>query len=120
MHRWVSRARPVAGYNPSITNLDEFVSSYQRWFDSLNPSWRSKNEVGRWVTTTSDDGTWEDFQKPGLNGLLGILVCLKWWTEAEETLGIEVSDSWVEGVTDLISVLQGLLEVVPNPSRCEL
>jgi hypothetical protein len=110
----------VSSYNSPITDLDQFVSSYQRWFDSLNPSWHSKNEAGRWVTTASDDGAWENFQKPGLNGLLSIFVCLKWWTEAEETLGIEVSDSWVEGVTDLISVLQGLLEVVPNPSRCEL
>jgi hypothetical protein len=107
----------VAGYNPSITNLDEFVSSYQRWFDSLNPSWRSKNGVGRWVVVTSDDGTWEDFQKPGLNGLLSLLVCLKWWAEAEEALGSEVSDGWVESVTDLISVLRGLLESVRNPPR---
>lgn len=112
---WISRARPIDDFTAPITNLDEFVASYRSWFDALNPSWRTKNNVGRWVASGS--GAWDNFSKPGPNGMLSILACLKWWFDKEVLLGIEVTDGWVEAVADLIWVLRGLIEAASKLTR---
>jgi hypothetical protein len=71
--------------------------------------------MGRWVA--SGRGAWDNFLKPGPNGMLSILTCLKWWFDKEVLLGIEVTDGWVEAIADLIWVLQGLIEAASKLAR---
>lgn len=111
---WVSRARPVRDYMPPMKDFDDFVVAYRQWFDALNPSWRFKNNAGRWIA--SGNGDWDSFKKPGPNGLLSVLACLKWWIDEEQRLE-KVSDSWVEAVADLVWVLLGLVETMPKCVR---
>lgn len=115
VNHWVSRARPGGDYKPPIDDLDKFVASYRLWFNALNPSWRARDDAGRWMA--SGDGPWVDLKKPGPNGLLSLLACLKWWIDKEESLGMEVPVAWVEAVADLIWVMQELILTMPKRAR---
>ncbi|KAJ6489541.1 hypothetical protein C8R47DRAFT_938705, partial [Mycena vitilis] len=100
---WVSRARK-AGYTPPIANAAQFGREFVTWWVDINPVWRTKDlPMGRFT-----DGSWDVLDVPGRNGMLNVLMCLKWWAEklgAEEAVK---SGEWIEAVTDVAWVIDRL------------
>ncbi|KAJ7075457.1 hypothetical protein B0H15DRAFT_754906, partial [Mycena belliarum] len=73
---WIGRARARA---PTISNADKFGSTLKQWWSSVNPAWR---RGGGNMLKRQEGESWDALQVPGVNGMLGILVCLKWWRDA--------------------------------------
>ncbi|KAJ7635992.1 hypothetical protein DFH06DRAFT_921773, partial [Mycena polygramma] len=70
---WIQRARKPT---PAISDLPQFVAEWQGWWKSLNPEWRvSEGEMMR----REDGRKWECLEAHGMNGMLSVLICLKWW-----------------------------------------
>ncbi|KAJ7161805.1 hypothetical protein C8R43DRAFT_1123523 [Mycena crocata] len=101
---WTSRARSG---NPTISNVENFVAVFKNWWFLINPSWR-QNEDGS--LKLEEDGSWEELRKPGANGLLNVLICLKWWRERMDGLG------WDDVVADVTWVIECLLKTTTGTS----
>ncbi|KAJ6480747.1 hypothetical protein C8R47DRAFT_1218593 [Mycena vitilis] len=94
---WIKYAR---GTKPEIKNIGEFVEKVQNWWKKINPAWRLKD--GR--LTKATEGSWAEMRKPGPNGFLGVLACLKWWREEKGS-----TREWVDALEDVTWVLRTLL-----------
>jgi hypothetical protein len=109
---WIMRSRPGGTYAPPIDDIYEYIRSYQEWWNSLNPSWRRKNKAGDLVA--AGNGAWSNLEKPGINGLLTVFACLKWWIDAIEVLKAGSKGQWAHAVLDVVWVLQGLMQATPK------
>ncbi|KAJ7164573.1 hypothetical protein C8R43DRAFT_855678, partial [Mycena crocata] len=95
---WVKHAR---GNKPVIT-MPTFANEWGAWWKSINPPWRLRDgELVREGT-----GSWDCLRYPGQNGLLNIVVGLKWWREGLE----EESPAWKDAVADVTWVIKMLME----------
>jgi hypothetical protein len=52
--------------------------------------------------------------KPGINGLLAVFACLKWWINAIEVLNVGNKGQWAHTVLDVVWVMQGLMQAMPR------
>ena len=108
---WIRSARPSA--LPQSTNLREYGSSVVAWWYSLQPSWR-KLGCG---TPSREDGEFDCLLKPGINGLVNVVILAYWWSNF---LAKFPTDSEAEGsryrwfVTDVSWVLSKLLETAQS------
>ncbi|KAJ7432594.1 hypothetical protein B0H11DRAFT_1659551, partial [Mycena galericulata] len=91
---WVQQARKGT---PKISDLKAFVEEWWAWWTSINPSWRRVN--GKLVQDGA--GPWTELEFPGANGLLNVVVCLKWW---RAKLG-EGNEEWEKAVGDVTWVV---------------
>ncbi|KIM80439.1 hypothetical protein PILCRDRAFT_9621, partial [Piloderma croceum F 1598] len=79
----------------------------------VNPKWRAHTADGR--LSQSGEGDWEVLRKPGLNGLLSVIVFLKFWVDAieqEEVAGGDLATvrvDWAWFVSDACFVVKSLL-----------
>ncbi|KAJ7734410.1 hypothetical protein B0H16DRAFT_1246416, partial [Mycena metata] len=100
---WIQRARKVT---PPIKNAAAFAASWMRWWYALNPTWRRGDggidSMAR--EGGGEEGEWDAVDVRGGNGLLSVLVCLKWWRNALE----EETKDWVMAVADVTWVLEQL------------
>ncbi|KAJ7350502.1 hypothetical protein DFH08DRAFT_668552, partial [Mycena albidolilacea] len=92
---WVGRAR---NYTPTIEDVDEFGQEFWTWWIDINPVWREKKRP----MLRHDESSWSCMDYKGQNGLLNVLMVLKWWRDALEV----VSPDWEEAVNDVTWVLQ--------------
>ncbi|KAJ7721060.1 hypothetical protein DFH07DRAFT_760629 [Mycena maculata] len=99
---WVKTARSKT---PGVT-LPTFSKEWKAWWCAINPSWRRRNgELVREGT-----GPWKVLRHPGPNGLLNILVCLKWWHGELETDG--PNEEWNGAVEDVVWALEGIVRYI--------
>jgi hypothetical protein len=102
---WIGRHRSVT-WRPVLPKPLVFEKQFRGWWLSLQPDWRVSEEGD--LMPEELEGDWGELRKPGLNGILGALVCLFYW-------GLEVKgnakryQSWADHVKDCILVLQHLV-----------
>lgn len=102
---WIGRHRSIT-WRPVLPKLSVFEKELRHWWISLQPDWRVSEQGG--LMSRELEGDWDVLKKPGLNGMLGALVCLFYW-------GLEVKSNgkryqgWEGLVEDLILVLQHLI-----------
>ncbi|KAJ7062418.1 hypothetical protein B0H15DRAFT_794823 [Mycena belliarum] len=96
---WIGRGRARA---PTITNVDAFAASWNKWWRSLNPTWRSGEKGGE--LSREAGGDWDVLRVPGINGMLSVVMSLKWWGDKVNADGVEVGD-WARAVDDVLWAL---------------
>src|ERR1700676_4118533 len=99
-------------YAPPMDDINKYIQSYQEWWISLNPSWRTKNKAGDLIAVGS--GPWGILHSPDINGLLAFFLCLKWWIDAIEVSNVGNKGQWAHAVLDVVWVLQGLMQATPT------
>ena len=98
---WIGRHRSIT-WHPILPKLSAFEKEFRNWWISLQLDWRV-SENGD-LMSEELEGDWGALRKPGVNGILGALVCPFYW-------GLEVKasgkryQSWVDHVEDCILVL---------------
>ena len=101
----MARAR-TSKYRHGIKDAHAFGKEVASWWRLINPAWRKADASGTPIEgeMTRDMGKdWAEFDIPGPNGLLNVLICLRWWAEAAgDARGAQwdamVADvSWVQG-----------------------
>ncbi|KAJ6460702.1 hypothetical protein C8R47DRAFT_932322, partial [Mycena vitilis] len=98
---WVARAR-TGGPNPPLSDVYAFAAQWWKWWDALNPGWRRKGlQAGQRMK--KGEGEWGSTVQTGPNGMLNVLICLRWWRD-------KVDDSelpkWEEALEDVEWVLE--------------
>ncbi|KAJ7078751.1 hypothetical protein B0H15DRAFT_732432, partial [Mycena belliarum] len=98
---WIQRAR---ARTPEIKDVDAFAVEWGGWWRAINPAWRS---AGSQAMIRAEGESWELLSGvTGINGLLSVLMCLKWWRETlDDGKGVEV---WAAAVEDVTWVLKQL------------
>ncbi|EIW79115.1 hypothetical protein CONPUDRAFT_26986, partial [Coniophora puteana RWD-64-598 SS2] len=98
---WIARKHLVT-VRPSIPDVKTFAGHWWRWWACLQPEWRE-------ITAPSGlshsplprhgrDGDCSALDKPGINGFLSIVVCLKWW--GFETAAASKDPQWLAAIQD--------------------
>ncbi|KAJ7608079.1 hypothetical protein DFH06DRAFT_943675, partial [Mycena polygramma] len=91
---WVARAR-TGGPSPAIVDAIGFSVDWWKWWVAINPPWRQL-EGGRRLKQEGE-GNWESAAQTGPNGMLNVLVCLRWW---RDVLRNDLGD-WEEALVDV-------------------
>ncbi|KAJ7015982.1 hypothetical protein C8F04DRAFT_983761 [Mycena alexandri] len=96
---WIARARS-GGPVPAIVDVYAFASKWWTWWVEINPKWRTR--TGGVVTRLGKEGEgdWSLMASTGPNGMLNILVCLRWWYDALKGDEGGMSE-WKEAVEDV-------------------
>ncbi|KAJ7017202.1 hypothetical protein C8F04DRAFT_979767 [Mycena alexandri] len=101
---WVSRAHS-GGPHPAIVDTISFAVRWWNWWGSINPEWqvRKGNRLLR-----EGEGSWDPVAQTGPNGMLNVLICLRWWYDAlkgdEGAIG-----EWKEALSDVEWALKGIM-----------
>ncbi|KAJ7716334.1 hypothetical protein B0H16DRAFT_1339148 [Mycena metata] len=97
---WIARARN-GGPVPAIVDVFSFASKWWAWWVEINPGWRARTTVGVKTRLAKEgEGGWESMASTGPNGLLNILICLRWWYDALR--GDEgAMEGWKEAVEEV-------------------
>ncbi|TDL13188.1 hypothetical protein BD410DRAFT_700676, partial [Rickenella mellea] len=68
---------------PEIPSLDEFSTSWRKWWTALQPAWRKNSQGPDWplllYNQGPDDESWPGVAKGGKNGFHIVIVTLLWW-----------------------------------------
>ena len=103
---WIRRGRPPT-WRPAITAVSKLELAFRTWWVSLQPKWRvSENGT---IITADSDGDWDVLRKPGVNGLLSVLVALFYWGGIAKRTAKQ-RNAWAACVEDCILVLRQLVE----------
>jgi len=70
-HRW------SATWKPPINGISAYELSFMKWWASLQPDWRLLE--GGEVDFSALEGDWGGLRRPGLRGLLNVIVGLFYW-----------------------------------------
>ena len=102
---WIERARPTT-WRPIIDNVADLEKSYSVWWASLQPAWRHFEDGS--LRTDLVDGDWSELRRPGVNGVLNVLVALFYWGLL--VVGDnKVRQRWLLAVEDCTMVLNHLI-----------
>ncbi|KAK7000640.1 hypothetical protein R3P38DRAFT_3218926 [Favolaschia claudopus] len=105
---WITRNRRDAP--PPVQNPAEYAAIWQAWWDSLQPSWRVRDEDGQWSTTSGygqGGREWGPLYHWGVNGVLSIVASLYCWGQAvREDHDMRVV--WEAAVCDVVWILEGM------------
>ncbi|KAJ7723989.1 hypothetical protein B0H16DRAFT_1333762, partial [Mycena metata] len=101
---WVSRARS-GGPQPAIVDVFSFAARWWNWWESINPEWRVQkgNRLLR-----EGEGSWDSVAQTGPNGMLNVLICLRWWYDALKGDEAAMGD-WKEALSDVEWALKGIM-----------
>ncbi|KAJ7027745.1 hypothetical protein C8F04DRAFT_1266695 [Mycena alexandri] len=101
---WIQRARRAT---PMIKSAHVFATSWISWWIELNPKWRGAAGSDKMLRTEGQSG-WDGLKATatGVNGLLSVLMCLKWWKDAID----DEEGDWAIAVSDVTWVLRQLLK----------
>ncbi|KAJ7727256.1 hypothetical protein B0H16DRAFT_1331652 [Mycena metata] len=96
---WISRARS-GGPVPAIIDVFSFAARWWAWWVEINPTWRARTGSVKTRLVKEGEGDWGSVASSGPNGMLNILICLKWWYDAlaGDEGGME---GWKEAVEDV-------------------
>ncbi|KAJ7710205.1 hypothetical protein B0H16DRAFT_1256854, partial [Mycena metata] len=93
---WVKNARKGT---PQV-NVETFSKQWWEWWQAINPKGRVvEGQLAQ--IEGGEQGGWEGLRRPGQNGFLNVVVCLRWWRVAA---GKE-TDNWKRAVGDVKWVL---------------
>jgi len=105
---WIRHGRPPA-WTPAITAVSKLEMAFRMWWVSLQPKWWVSAK-GAIITTDLESGDdWDHLRKPGLNGLLSVLVGLFYWGRTPKRSAKQRA-AWATSLEDCIFVLCHLVE----------
>ncbi|KAJ7018157.1 hypothetical protein C8F04DRAFT_977733 [Mycena alexandri] len=104
---WVRYARK-APVKPPIDDVEAFGQMWWEWWVMMNPNWRAHTSFEKRthprLEQTAGGEEWGAVDFSGPNGILNVLICLRWWRDA---MGPEDDeDYWIEAVEDVIWALE--------------
>ncbi|KAJ7029316.1 hypothetical protein C8F04DRAFT_907643, partial [Mycena alexandri] len=102
---WINRAR-TGGPSPAIIDVYSFASRWWAWWVEINPAWRARTGgVVMKRLAKEGEGDWGSVASTGPNGMLNILICLRWWYDA---LGGNEGGKagWKEALEDVVWALE--------------
>ena len=98
---WIQQARSPS-WRPSVTDIKSYETEYMLWWAMLQPAWRRSNTGS--IIFSKVDGDWESLRRPGLNGLLSVMVGLLFWgITLRENKGDR--KTWNKAVSDCLLVI---------------
>ncbi|KAJ7185975.1 hypothetical protein C8R46DRAFT_882006 [Mycena filopes] len=102
---WIGRARKGGPSSPPIVDIFAFASQWWVYWVEINPGWRERE--GKRLKQEGE-GSWEELAQTGPNGMLNVLICLRWWYDAlkGDQGGLE---GWEEAVKDVEWALKGIV-----------
>lgn len=101
---------------PPIENVAEYEEQWWAWWDAMQPEWRMAGPNGRLMR--DGDGEWPAaMRRPGQNGMLIVLLSLRWWRAALGEDGD--TGSWDAAVHDVAWVLSRLVNAAEREEREE-
>ncbi|KAE9400060.1 hypothetical protein BT96DRAFT_777092, partial [Gymnopus androsaceus JB14] len=103
---WSRNAKPAKRIPPEdmLGSVENFSSSWWKWWSVINPSWREHDFEGRIVVGGDGTGDWAAFNQPGQCGMLTVLNCLFWWWSAIRGSKEQLS-LWNAGLKDVAWVV---------------
>ncbi|KAK7043466.1 hypothetical protein R3P38DRAFT_2767090 [Favolaschia claudopus] len=104
---WIGSSRRV---EPAIEDPTQYALEWQRWWDSLQPSWRVRGGDGRWTVLEkygAGGKEWGSLYRWGINGVLSIVASLYFWGRAVR-LNPEMYATWESAVQDTVWILEGM------------
>ncbi|KAK0429659.1 hypothetical protein EV421DRAFT_1722942 [Armillaria borealis] len=112
---WLKRGRHVE-YVPELgrKDLKSLGDSWWVWWKALQLDWRGVSGVDGCLHTDHQigDGEWEHLWHPGANGLMTVIICLKWWGELitkHYGMGSLRMRSWETAVEDVLWVMTSMV-----------
>ncbi|KAJ7481673.1 hypothetical protein FB451DRAFT_977322, partial [Mycena latifolia] len=99
---WIQRAR-TGGPSPAVKDLYAFTVQWWKWWVAMNPGWRARIDGGKRLEK-GGEGEWGSVAQTGPNGLLNVLICLRWWRD--ELRQGDAATEWAEAVDDVRWVLE--------------
>ncbi|KAJ7025062.1 hypothetical protein C8F04DRAFT_1269669 [Mycena alexandri] len=112
---WIARARS-GGPVPAIADVYSFASKWWAWWVEINPKWRTRTD-GVGVPTRlrkEGEGDWDSVASTGPNGMLNILMCLRWWYDA-----LKGDEGGMAGWKEAVEDVNWALERICVPAREE-
>ncbi|KAL1724920.1 hypothetical protein EV714DRAFT_240358 [Schizophyllum commune] len=122
---WVARARRpqyvpdlLASRKPDESEddaanaaYDEFRHAFQEWWHHINPPWRLALSSSMAFALDRRDGDWSPLYRPGKNGLISVVKCLKWWWDLLLDVDEEEGDRevWREAVEEVAWTFEQVL-----------
>lgn len=85
---------------PSIDDIDDYASTWWKWWASIQPEWRTS---GNLKFRRNPPGSWSVLAHPGKNGMLIVIMSLVWWADALADANDD--HSWKGAVNDVAWVL---------------
>ncbi|KAJ7164588.1 hypothetical protein C8R43DRAFT_946404 [Mycena crocata] len=112
-------------YDAGVTNLKTYGKSWQGWWDSLQPAWRTRAADGSWERPDEYAQTWDwgEFWYSRQNGCVSIVATLYFWGSSKQAMGgtggwgDENREVWEGAIADAVWMLEGLEQAVPAPPR---
>ncbi|KAH9476125.1 hypothetical protein JR316_0004534 [Psilocybe cubensis] len=111
--KWLSSSRKYTAI-PAIRQ-DEFQKSWMTWWNSIQPAWRqtkTPNSLPLSFETAKAKDSMASLRKGGPNGLLTVMVGLKWWYSAQASDGL-----WELAVSDLLNTFNTFQKAKLNNKR---
>lgn len=111
--QWTRASRPLV--DSDILVPEDFAVTWWKWWSRLQPP--SRSEAGRPdMLSPTYLMKWDSIRKPGKNGLILVIVALRWWGVASSA-----SEEWRKAVDDVSSAVfcmadAGHMEVIPVKS----
>ncbi|KAJ7026650.1 hypothetical protein C8F04DRAFT_966196 [Mycena alexandri] len=75
---WISHARS-GGPQPPIVDVFSFAARWWPWWVEINPQWRVRMGTTVKRLAKEGEGDWDLLASTGPNGMLNVLICLRWW-----------------------------------------
>lgn len=101
--RWIQLARK--NYRPDSHEMAGFENDFWHWWNHLQLSWRT---VDPHSTPRTIEGSWEDVDRHGVNGLYSVIGALYLWRSFVEEKSLS---SWNCAAEDVCWVLSQLVEI---------
>ncbi|KAJ7466771.1 hypothetical protein B0H11DRAFT_1732945, partial [Mycena galericulata] len=95
----------------SIGEVEAYRKSWQAWWDSMQPDWRTKDADGRYPAGGDHGSDWASLDFPGQNGTLSVVAGLFFWGSARymlTELPVNAQEDWEAAVLDVAWMLEGL------------
>ena len=105
---WIRCGRPPT-WMPAITAVSKLETAFCTWWVFLQPKWRVSGKRAIITTDLESGNDWDHLWKPGLNGLLSMLVGLFYWGRTPKR-SAKQHEAWATCVEDCIFILCHLVE----------
>ena len=105
---WTGHARPDR--LPPYDSLGSLTKSILAWWTFIQPPWR-QIKLG---DTSRIEGDWERLYRPGINGLLNVVILAYWWVKILKERGSTVDETYSWFVSDVTWVLSQLTSAARN------
>jgi hypothetical protein len=116
---WIRGARGQKTKKPPVIKPRDMLAysdSWQAWWDTLQPSWRTKDAGGKWRITQEYGDDWTPLEFLGANGVLSVVASLYFWATNMRMLSsvhgeawfVEEENKWDKAVQDVVWMLEGL------------